>query len=138
MSEYEILDLANQAENQVTAILQWWGGVSFGLLALGHFAAKKLNTSLVILVVVLYVSFSVMSAVRLSLNLQEYAGYFRDLTVLQENGISLSPSTIQRIESGAQISWYAQLTFGIVLFGTFLGSICYFGYANFRERKSGA
>ena len=138
MSEYELLDLAKQAENAVTALLQWWGGVSFGVVALAHFASKKLNTPLVVLVVTLYISFSAMSFTRIQANLSEYSGFLRDLAVLQENGVSLSPSTVERMQSIGPVPWYNTLTFGVVLIGTFLGSICYLVYANYRERISRA
>jgi hypothetical protein len=135
LSEYEILDLANRAEDQVTAVLQWWGGISFGVLALGHFAARKLNGFLVTLIIMLYVGFSLMMFSRFSVNGQEYASYMRDLVALQETGNSLSPAMEQRIE--LSYPWYSRLAFPVVAVGTFLGSICYITYAYLRERKSG-
>ena len=58
MSEFEILDLMTKTEDQRFNLIQWWAGVTFGLIALSHFAGRKLNLFLVVLVVLLYVGFT--------------------------------------------------------------------------------
>jgi hypothetical protein len=135
LSEYEILDLAKQAENTINVLLSWWGGVSFGVVALGHFASKKLNTQLVVVVVALYVGFTVMVINRFAVNISEYGGYFGDLMALQDSGVSLSPSTVQRIAATRPGSTLASLSLPIVFFGTFLASIYYLLYVHIRERR---
>jgi hypothetical protein len=91
---------------------------------------------LVVLIVFLYASFSVMSLSRLTINSQEYAGYIRDLIVLQESGAPLSQAAVELVESEVSNTWYERLTFYSALLGTFFGSIGYLVYTSLRERRS--
>jgi len=54
VTEDRYVELILLAVAAVRDLLQWWLGVSFGVLALAHFAAKKLNWAIVAAVVVLY------------------------------------------------------------------------------------
>lgn len=137
MSEYEILDLYYSNQSQITLIMQWWVSVTFGLLAVGHFGAEKLNVFLLSLLVVLYSSFSFVMSGFFVEKSDTMRGYLGDLNALQQNGAALSPSTVEFVESGLQpIPWLANLIFLIALGGMFLATIGYVIYAYLRERQS--
>jgi len=137
MSEYEILDLINATEYQRLNLLQWWGGITFGLIALAHFASERLNLILVILVLTLYVSFCVFMYSLFAGNQQEGLDFVRQLELMQAAGIDLS--IVSRARIVAEPGVLQAVGYQVAIGGAFIGSIAYLVYAYWRSRAgSGA
>ena len=133
MSEYEILDLINATENQRLNLLQWWGAITFGLIALAHFASEKLNLILVVLVLTLYVSFSVFMFTLFAGNQQEGLQFVAQLKVMQDAGISLSP--VSQANIADQPSLVQAIGYQLAVGGAFAGSNAYLAYAYWKSRS---
>lgn len=135
MSEFEILDLMTKTEDQRFNLIQWWAGVTFGLIALSHFASRKLNLFLVILVVLLYVGFTLFVGDLFFGNVTQAALHRQDLAAMQALGMPLSEVSRQIIAEEPQV--LRGIGFYLAVIGAFLGSISYLVYAYVRSGSDG-
>ena len=135
MSEYEILTLINLTEDQRFNLIQWWAGVTFGLIALSHFAGHKLNLFLVVLIITLYVGFSLFVGELFFENIRQAELHRMDLAAMLAQGARLSAVSEAIVASEAR--WLQAVGFYLAVVGAFLGSICYVVYAFARHRPSG-
>lgn len=127
MNEAQILELIFLAQGEQLSMLQWWGGTTFALLTVAHFARKNLNLFLVILILFLYISFSfyiVISSARADVML---SGLLDDIRVIQESTGQISVAS----ESLLQEAYLDEVPFFFLIFSglfapaMFLGSIGY-------------
>jgi len=135
MSEFEILDLMTKTEDQRFNLIQWWAGVTFGLIALSHFAARKLNLFLVILVVLLYVGFTLFVGDLFFGNVTQAVLHRQDLAAMQALGAPLSEVSRQIIAEEPQV--LRGIGFYLAVIGAFFGSISYLVYAFVRSGRDG-
>lgn len=133
MSEYEILDLMTKTEDQRFNLIQWWASVTFGVIVLSHFAGRKLNLFLVILVVLLYVGFTLFVADLFFGNVTQAALHRQDLAAMQALGAPLSEVSRQIIGEDPQVLRGIGFYFAVI--GAFLGSISYLVYAFVRSDR---
>lgn len=101
MTEAEILaDMAGHGD-RIWAMLQYWTGVSFGLLVAAHFAADRLNKYALFILLLLYTAFT-FSVLRMQqfdqgmilagiAQLTLMAENNENLTLLGKNLLTLSP-----------------------------------------------
>jgi hypothetical protein len=127
MSEFEILDLMTKTEDQRFNLIQWWAGVTFGLIALSHFAGRKLNLFLVVLVVLLYVGFTLFVGDLFFGNVTQAALHREDLAAMQALGAPLSEVSRQIVAEDPQLLRGIGFYFAVI--GAFFGSISYLVYA---------
>lgn len=135
MSEFEILDLMTKTEDQRFNLIQWWAGVTFGLIALSHFAGRKLNLFLVVLVVLLYVGFTLFVGDLFFGNVTQAVLHRQDLAAMQAQGVPLSEVSRQIIGEERQV--LRGIGFYLAVVGAFVGSICYLIYAFVRSDRDG-
>jgi hypothetical protein len=135
MSEFEILDLMTKTEDQRFNLIQWWAGVTFGLIALSHFAGRKLNLFLVVLVVLLYVGFTLFVGDLFFGNLTQAALHRQDLAAMLAQGAPLSEVSRQIIGEDAQV--LRGIGFYLAVIGAFVGSISYLVYSFVRLGRDG-
>ena len=135
MSEYEILDILAKTEDQRFNLIQWWAGVTFGLIALSHFAGRKLNLFLVVLVVLLYVGFTLFVGDLFFGNVRQAALHGQDLAAMLAQGVPLSEVSRDIIAEQPQV--LRGIGFYLAVVGAFFGSICYLIYAFVRPARDG-
>jgi hypothetical protein len=133
MSEYEILDLMTKTEDQRFNLIQWWASVTFGVIVLSHFAGRKLNLFLVLLVVLLYVGFTLFVADLFFGNLTQAALHREDLAAMQALGMPLSEVSRQILGENPQV--LRGIGFYVAVIGAFVGSISYLVYAFVRSGR---
>ena len=132
MRDLMLLELYRIAIGQLWSLVQWWASVSFGLIALGHFASKKLNLAFVIVLTVLYTSFSAYFLGNTGSMVLEIRGY-RDELMLLMNAGELGPAGIAFLENYGSTS-VTVIGFIVALFGTFLGTVGFLIYSYRRTR----
>ena len=135
MSEFEILDLMTKTEDQRFNLIQWWTSVTFGVIVLSHFAGRKLNLFLVVLVVLLYVGFTLFVGDLFFGNVSQAALHRQDLAAMQSLGMPLSEVSRQIVGEDPQVLRGIGFYFAVV--GAFIGSISYLIYAFVRPGREG-
>lgn len=131
MTEAELIENVFKIFDRYWSIIQWWSSVSFGFIAVAHFAIDKLTKVLVLLLIALYLLFSAWVAHFYFFNVEILVGFRQDLAELGDlahHGTKalLSSAIIQRGIILQDIS--------IVL--TFAGAIGYMIYAFSIHHKS--
>lgn len=122
MTEYEYLYLASENYAQSVAIWQFWSGISFGYMALSHFAARQLNVLIVCVLSVLYIAFTlfiISSMGELWEMNNAYESALRELAG-SEAGVSIPTQAWLATQEGAEVK-----TFVVAFFGTFIASLLY-------------
>lgn len=136
MSESELLSQYGYNWEIMYTLLQWWLSVSIGLLAIARFFSKKLGLFLVVLLTLLYTSFSIYSIGGVGMFFQQNIGILQELSSLREDGsISLAG---ERLLMQMQGLWpvLAASSYVVCVAGGFLGSIAFFIYSYRRGRSS--
>jgi hypothetical protein len=132
MSEDQILSQWYLLTERWHFLLQWWAGISFGVIAVAHFAANRLNRPIVSLILLVYVSQTantVLFAIRQS---DLTGGIAQELVILRESG-ELSAVGTAWLES--QDPAWAPLTYLMATGGLFFGSIAYLIYRSMKQRR---
>lgn len=134
MSEADLIEEWMGTLGPLWTMFQFWGGVSFGLIALAHLAAEKLNRTLLVSVISLYTVFSAWMAYSLDQIESLRRHIASDLQqVTTENG-SISNTGMRIVEYMAEpIALYSVLP-ALAILGTFGGCIAYLIYA-YRHRN---
>lgn len=136
MSEAEILYQYSENSALVFNYLQWWLGVSVGLVALGHLFAKQLTRALSVFIACLYVLYSTYCFLM---------SYF----FFMQNGTMLTELAIRDALGELSIAGHAPLTaiptplavtivislFSCIVLG-FFGSLSYFVYRVFHMESA--
>ena len=114
--------------------MQWWAGVSFGLIAVAHFAGKKLKLLYVAFLSVLYIAFSVYSYANLSLEVDLTGVYMATLQSLVDAGeLSETGTAALRVyeEAGSGVAVWIR----IAVFGLFIASLAFLFLTFWNLRK---
>ncbi|MDO3385489.1 hypothetical protein QWI17_06500 [Gilvimarinus sp. SDUM040013] len=123
MSEYETVYLFSEYINRTWAVMQFWASVSFGLIALAHFASKHLNVFLTLLVSVLYAAFSVYVMVILRVSGVVADGFLAQLQVMVDASDSVNLGTQAILASAPTAMQNAIIVSSF--FGVFVGALLY-------------
>lgn len=131
MSEDRLIELAMLAQDSFRSQLQWWLGVSIGVAALGHFIVRKLNLALLVLICVLYVTFTYLTLIQLSRFGAIYDGLLEDLARVSESG-EVSVAAQRLLEQGLSAGSLVAL---LAFLGTFLGCLAFLVWSFVQARK---
>jgi hypothetical protein len=134
MSEFELLELVDLSLSRAWSHMQWWGGVSFGLIAVAHFAGKKLNLLYVAFLSVLYIAFSFYAYANLSLAVGLTGVYITTLESLVDTGeLSEAGTAALRVyeDTGPRVAGWIQ----IAVFGLFIASLAFLFLTFWNLRK---
>ncbi len=130
MNEAQILELIYLAQGEQLSMLQWWGGTTFALLTVAHFARKNLNLFLVILIILLYVSFSVYGIIYSARGDDILSGLLEDIRFIQENTGQISAASEALLQEAYldNVPFFFFYLSVIFLPGMFFGTIGYVIY----------
>jgi hypothetical protein len=123
--ETAILELIAIAMGHAWSLLQWWANISFGLIALTHFGAARLNRLLVVTLVILYTLFTVFWLLNHLALVAELLGHVADLRTLQKSQV-LGEAAMAKLDLFE--SWRGIGSAVIVLLcvlGTYVGTTTY-------------
>jgi hypothetical protein len=134
MSESDIAFQLSELYDRWWSIHQWWVSVSFGLIAVAHFAGDKLNYVLAGFSLTLYAAFSIWLEFLVRYNIAVMGGFYTDLRVLRDSGQTLSNGARMYLEGFSQLGPYWDVAGEAAKIGTFLGVISYVIYSVLRRR----
>lgn len=131
MTESEIIENVFKIFDRYWSMIQWWASVSFGLIAVAHFAVDKLSRVLVALLILLYMLFTAWVVDFYFFNVQILAGFRQDLSQLGDTAHfgtrSLLDSSI--VKGGLVLQ-------DIAFVMTFVGAVGYLIYTFVRHERS--
>ena len=130
MSEDRILELTLQANELTATYLQWWLSISIGLVAVAHFAIRKINLPIVLFISALYVAHTVNTARSLFKIGSVFGGAALELEQLAASGNASHITEAFLQAPGAILPLY-----GFAFVGTFLGTLCFLAYCYLRVRN---
>jgi hypothetical protein len=135
MNEAEMILAWGEISGHLWTIVQFWASISFGVIAVAHFASEKMNDFLVLLVIFLYTLFSIycggfyISDIQLLLALYQEAEF-----LLAERG----EEAVFLTAFANYSPWWTGVLFGLIgLPSIYLGSIAYLIY-RYRGRAESA
>ena len=132
MTEYETIDVIVQHTDTMISLLQWWVGITLGILVAIHVIGKDLNGYIASLLIAVYVAFTGVISVMLGAHRDRQKLLIGDLEQLQEQGVPLGKMAQSVAESGGPPPFVA--TFAAVAYwGLFISTIAYTIY---RYRKA--
>ena len=134
MTELELFELAAERADINWEIFQFWSGVTFAYMAVGHFAAKNLNWFVVIVLSILYTSLSVVVYQMASNNMAVMEGFTQELEVLAESAEITAASQAWLAELKPTASFLIALS--IATLGTFLSALIYLPYNHYRAIRN--
>ena len=133
MSEADILVQISLGLDAWSTAFQWWSGVSFGVIAVAYFAKKELNLPFVILIALVYISFSINQFSFILQQLGTIGGAVAELEALQAAG-NLSAIGVARVADAPLLNlhWF---TYPVMFFWLFFGSLFYLAYVYIKAVK---
>ena len=133
MSEAELLAEIQFLLERSNYLTQWWASMSLGLILLAHFGRKSLNLPIVIVILLVYVSFSINMWGQFQQALAPYDAFRSDLETLQAAGNTTNGTDAILSDRGVR-PWHI-FTYPVSMFGLFLGSIFYLLYS-YRQTRN--
>jgi hypothetical protein len=133
MTEYEFLDVIGQHTDTMISLLQWWVGITLGILVSVHVIGKDLNGYIASLLTAVFVSFTAVISFISNAHKVRQQLLIDDLAQLQEQGTPLGQMARSAIENSGP-SPLVEI-FGIIGFwGLFLSTVAYITYC-YRKAK---
>ena len=136
MSDFMILDSLRSTFEVAWTQLQWWASVSFAIIALTHFAGKKLNLVLVFFVSLIYLLFTIFVWTNTGFLIAMASGYGQDLMALQNTG-KVSAATQLVIDFFSKHATLNGLIIEFCIFATCIGTVSYLVYT-YRKNSRGS
>ncbi|MCX2983130.1 hypothetical protein EYC98_19890 [Halieaceae bacterium IMCC14734] len=134
MTELVLLELAAERADINWEIFQFWSGVTFAYMAVGHFAAKSINWFVVVVLSILYVSLSVVVYHMSDNNLAVMEGLTLELGILAKSNEVTAASQAWLAESKPTAPFLIALS--IATLGTFLSALLYLPYNHYRAIRN--
>lgn len=131
MTEYELIDVVGQHTETMLSLLQWWVGITLGILVSTHVINKELNGYIASLLIALYVCFTAVISMMASAHRLRQELLLEGFADLAEQGEGLGKMSQWVIETGGP-SQVIAASAGIAFWGLFLSTISYVIY---RYRK---
>ena len=131
MTEYEILDIYSSSMEGLWGLLQFWASVSFGYLALGVLAVKRLNILSVLVLSVLYIAFSMQMFDALGVVYYEAGAHVESMKLLSETKGLQTPSAIHIVTVDTSGSYSGP----IAIFGTFIVAFLSLPYQYWKSQR---
>jgi len=137
MNEAQILELVYLARGEQLSLLQWWGGTTFALLTVAHFARKNLNLFLVLLILLLYISFTFYVVIYSTRGDLILSGLLDDIRVIQETTGQISAASVSLLQESYldEVPFFFFIFSTIFLPGMFFGSIGYVIFMYIKGRQ---
>jgi hypothetical protein len=136
MTEYELADILAQHTETVISLLQWWAGITLGLLVGVHVIGKDLNGYIASLLIALYITFTALISAMASAHQERMRLLISDLGKLQEEGVAVSLFSQHTIDIGGPPPYV--VIFGAVgFYGLLLCAIGYVLYCYRKAKKAG-
>lgn len=133
MTEYEMLDVIGQHTDTMISLLQWWVGITLGILVSVHVIGKDLNGYIASLLIAVYVAFTGLISVMASAHQYRQQLLIDDLGQLLEQGVPVGKMVQATIDNGGPPQILAIL--GMIGFwGLFLSTVVYITYC-YRKTK---
>jgi hypothetical protein len=136
MTESEITFQLSELFDRWWVIHQWWVSVSFGLIAVAHFAGHKLNYVLAGVILGLYTAFSLWLNFLADYNVQMIAGFTSDLGALESAGRLQSNGARAYLDGMTDARW--NFWGDTARIGTFVCVIGYMSYTVIQHRWDNA
>jgi len=134
MTESEITFQLSELFDRYWVIHQWWVGVSFGLIAVAHFAGHKLNYVFTGVILGLYTAFSLWLNFLLKYNIQIIIGFIRDLRALGIAGHLQTNGAKAYLEGMTDSPW--DIWGDVARIGTFLCVVGYLSYTVIQQKRN--
>lgn len=128
MTEYDLIFAWSEVTGHLWSMIQFWASVSFGLIAIAHLAATKLNTVLVTVALVLYASLSMFIGSLIYADGQILLAVYTDAARYAASVENVS-ETIRSLAAYQASESFGGVFFILALPGTFLATVSYFIYA---------
>ena len=125
MTEFEILYLLSEHNNRIWEIIQFWTGVSFGLIAVAHLAKQVISKPTAIVLSILYTAFSMFLGNMLLIFTGLSNALITDLTNLPDTAVArtqIARLLIQNSTEGKGI-----LLIITAMLGTFMAALFFSG-----------
>ena len=135
LEEIAIVELINNQFGYAWSLIQWWGSVSFGLIAMSHVARKQLNFYIVIVVPALYSAYTIYSFLGIWLMIRKSVGYQLVLIELADSG-NLSTGGLMTLGAHQRIGSLVGPLMLIFIAGTFISTVLYLIYSYRKELRS--
>jgi hypothetical protein len=133
MTEYELLDILGEHTNTVISLLQWWVGITLGILVAVHVIGKGLNGYIVSILITLYIAFTAMISVMMNAHDERQRLLVSDLEQLQEQGVPIGKMAQYIVESGGPPP-FVEIFATVGYWGLIISTIVYTIYC-FRKAK---
>jgi hypothetical protein len=127
MSEYELMSLAREHIAFMMSVLQWWAGITLGVLVAVHVIGSGLNGYIASILAVFYSCFTVFVSTIETAQGRSISEVIQDFDKLQQQGVELSTTTLVMLQEREPA--ILQVILGVVCFwGLFLSTIAYIIY----------
>ena len=123
------------AGQNMSDVLQWWLGVTFGVLAVAYVAARKLNWVIVVVIALLYSmhTYHTIDTITHNSSLQDVV--YNEAVRLAETG-EHSGVAVRAIEALRDQSLpLTGITYPLTLLGTYAGCLAFLFYSFLRARR---
>ena len=127
MTEVELLAQQSSAGDFLWSLLQYWTGVSMGVLIAAHLAASRLGWVIIAIFLVTYIAFSFQVAGLVRLNVEIIRGTILEFQSLSDQGIALGRPAQAFLEYSplANQTWLGRTGSVVMGYGMFLITCVY-------------
>jgi hypothetical protein len=127
MTEADLLSQVAAVGSSLWSVMQYWTSVSIGILIGSYFVANRLNVIFLTLFILIYILFSVQTAVVMRLQTHEMQAIAMDLINIADSGIVLSNTARTFLEGSPVVNktLAGQISRLLVFFTMFLVTIIY-------------
>ena len=132
MTEYELIDILVQHTDTAISLLQWWVGITLGILVSVHVIGKDLNGYIASLLIFLYIAFTALISIMSSSHADRQLLLITELGHLQQQGEPVGAFAEHAIDTGGPSQFIA--IFGAIGFWGLL--LCTIGYVVYCYRKA--
>jgi hypothetical protein len=135
VTEYELFFAWSETTVHLWSMIQFWAGLSFGLIIAAHVAARRLNLVLVAGALLLYTSITLFIGSLIAADGTLLLAVYTDAARLVENNAAASDTIIALAryqDSDASMAFF----FGLALLGTYLATVGYFIYSYVRREST--
>ena len=127
MSEYELISLLREHVSFMITILQWWAGLTLGILIAVQVMGNKLNGYIASFLIALHTAFTLMVMQVENRHSERIEVMITDLRNLHDQGMPMSETSMLFLNEGGPSAWVILL--GLICFwGFYLSTIAYVIY----------
>ena len=136
MSEYELMSLTREHISFMMSLLQWWAGITLGVLVAVHVIGSELNRYIASILAIFYSCFTIFVSAIESAQGKRISEIIVDFDKLQQQGTELTTLTLVMLEEREPA--LLQIILGAVCYwGLFLSTIAYIIFCYRKHNKMG-